>query len=76
MSENQMFRILAGNPPGRGERLCDNSELYKIPEGGNFQTWLTERESVSVCNILLIFFFVFTMIFFVCVCISERTVGK
>ncbi len=41
MSENQMFRNLAGNLPGRGERLRDNSELYKIPEGGNFQTWLS-----------------------------------
>ena len=63
MSKNQMFQILAGNPRGRGERLRDNSELYKIPEGGNFQTWLTERE--SVCSILLIFVFVFIMIFFV-----------
>jgi hypothetical protein len=45
-----MFRILAGNPPGRGERLRDNSELYKIPEGGNFQTWLSERESVSAAT--------------------------
>ena len=45
-----MFQILAGNPPGRGEMLRDNSELYKIPEGGNFQTWLSEIESVSVCQ--------------------------
>jgi hypothetical protein len=67
---------LAGNPQGWGERLHDNSELYKIPEGGNFQTWLTERESVSACSILLIFVFVFIMIFFVCACISEKTVGK
>jgi hypothetical protein len=76
VSENQMFRILAGNLPGRGERLSDNSELYKIPEGGNFQTWLSERESVSARNILLIFIFVFIMIFFVCICISEKNVGE
>ena len=76
MSENQMFRILAGNPRGRGKRLRDNSELYKIPEGGNFKTWLSERESVSACSILLIFIFVFIMIFFVCICISEKTVGE
>ena len=50
MSENQMFRNLAGIPLGRGERLRDNSELYKIPEGGNFQTWLSERESVSAAT--------------------------
>ena len=43
MSENQMFRNLAGNPPGRGERLRDNSELYKIPEGGNFKHGLVKE---------------------------------
>jgi hypothetical protein len=46
---------------GRG---CVIAELNKIPEGGNFQTWLSERESVLAGNLLLIVFFVFIIIFF------------
>ena len=71
MSENQMFRNLAGIPSGRGERLRDNSELYKIPEGGNFKTWLSERESVLACSILLIFF-LFLLLFFLCAHVFQK----